>query len=389
MRYVSSRALSLTLLSCLALTSIQSLYAAEKQEVAGEVVSVKGMVFIRQDGRASSGAPRAAQPGDVLRANDLINTASNGSVKLLMKDKTIVDLGASALFKIDKYKHNGGSDREVEMNMVYGTLRGAVTQKVTGKGKFHLKTPTATMGVRGTEFVVKSEVKSLDEMKHAVTKPGTAMTPPPGSPESKPGAPKQEVAKTEITVLQGKVEVAQKPSELEKKANPGAAAPKAVALTAGTQLVTTSADAAKGDKMEAPKITKLDTTQLQQVSASAKVADNTFQNAVVIDTSADSGSQSGGSQGKGDRAGGPDGAGRGPAGKEGPGPMGGAGAATLAALSVALEAPAMAPQVSIGDIGIAGTFGAMNVPQMAAPIPQAAIGTSMGGMRRVKITILE
>ncbi len=213
------------------------------QNCAGEVVSVQGTVLIRQDDQDKSKNEKSIQlqAGNNVFAGDLINTGSNGSVKILLKDKTIVDLGPSSLFKVTQFKPKKGADREVDLDMMFGKVRIGVSKKITGTGKFNIKTKAATMGVRGTEFVVSSALDVSDSKEKS--------TPP----------------KTEVTVLQGKVDVAQI----------GAAQAAPSHLTAGTQLVTNS-----GGPPGA--MVKLNETQLTSVSSSSKVADNTFTKAVTI-----------------------------------------------------------------------------------------------------------
>lgn len=269
--------------------------AQPQANVAGEVVSVDGVVFIRQDGKQTSAALKPAKPGDKVTSGDIVNTSSNGRIKMLMKDKSIVDLGSSALFKVDHFAANAGSDRQLDVSMMYGTMRTAVTQKIDGKGRFKVRTPTATMGVRGTEFIVKSEIKSLDEVKHAIKNPDKPLpstasaaagaTTAPGDNQAgagKPSAPPS-VAKTEITVIQGQVDVAKPVSKDDKKEGRTLAnAPeKVVSLTAGMQL---SASGGKGQgETQLSKPVVLDAKQLQTIAQVAKFNDNTFKVAVAID----------------------------------------------------------------------------------------------------------
>src|SRR4051794_3578378 len=78
--------------------------AAEASATAGKVVSIDGKVLIRQDDGQSAAVD--LKPGDQVKEGDVINTSSNGKVKLLLEDKTILDLGPSALFKVQKFKSN-------------------------------------------------------------------------------------------------------------------------------------------------------------------------------------------------------------------------------------------------------------------------------------------
>lgn len=317
-------------------------------EVAGEVVSVEGTVFIRPDGKNSAIQPKSARPGDRVYAGYVVNTSSNGKIKLLMKDKSILDLGPSALFKVDHFKSNSGSDREMDVSMMYGTMRSAVTQKITGKGRFRVRTPTATMGVRGTEFVVKSDLAALSDIRKAVS--GKPAQPAPGT-QGAAGAPS--AAKTEVTVLQGKVEMAKQDSpNLGSGKSASAAVSKgtgSVMLTSGMQVAST-----QGDKQLAKPVL-LDSSQLKSLSASAKVQDNTFTRAIVIDAPSND-KQGSGQNGASGREGG---FGRAPSSSGGFGSDGmesAAGEATREALASAIAVP-FGPPVPVGDAGFAGTFG--------------------------------
>src|SRR4051794_2287912 len=110
MWYVSARrkAILVVILSFISLyPGVRPCRASEgpdkSKTVAGEVVSVDGIVFTRNDGKGQGGKARTVQPGDYVYAEDVINTSSNGRIKILLKDKSIVDLGPSALFKVDHF----------------------------------------------------------------------------------------------------------------------------------------------------------------------------------------------------------------------------------------------------------------------------------------------
>jgi hypothetical protein len=239
---------------------------ANAKEIAGEIVSVSGLVFIRPESAKGNlpNSPPRAKPGDVVYSGDVINTSSNGAVKVLMRDKSIVDIGASTLFKMDEYIHNKGSDRKAKLDLMFGKMRVSVTKKIEGQGKFQVKTKGATMGVRGTEFIVKEDLPDrLSKQDRSV----------PSEPSEKP--------KTEITVVQGKVEVTAAPvPQPEKKNGEPAKVPetKTVNLTAGTQLTT---GAGVSSASIAP--VKVSETQLQALKVETKIVDNTFAKAVTID----------------------------------------------------------------------------------------------------------
>lgn len=334
----------------LALVSSSLLIAAPAlaaEEAAGEIASVQGIAFVRPDGRQASGALKPAKPGDPVHAGDVINTSSTGKIKLILKDKSIVDVGPSALFKIDGFKKNGGEDRQVDTTMMYGTVRAAVTQKIKGAGRFNIRTSTATMGVRGTDFAVNAgsaENVGPKTMEFLSTAPVGKSVPASVAAADdkiaeKEGKPKPSAqAKASITVFDGKVAVMQK-EEGGRKPGSAAAAAKGdgVMLTAGTRL---SLDAPKGDA-KAAKVENVPKAELASMRSSTIVKDNTFSNAVTIDMkSATGGGESG------------------------------MGAATMKEVATAMAA-VEPPKVSVSDMGVPGTFTVNQVFTTITNTPQA------------------
>lgn len=252
MWYVGEKIMMQGVVGASALFGLLIIPQAMSAEIAGEIVSVDGTVFVRPDAKIASSSLNPAQPGDPVHEGDVINSASDGKVKILMKDHTIVDLGPSALLKVDEFKRNQGANREVTMNMSYGSVRAAVAQKLAGKGRFKLRTPSAVMGVRGTEFIVNSPQPA--DLKTANTTP------------------------TQVTVVQGRVDV--EPQQATPQGAPAAAQQTPIALTAGTQLTTQPTEAV------AVQPVAVAPSQMTQIKDAAVVKDNTFHKAVAIDPQA-------------------------------------------------------------------------------------------------------
>ena len=300
---------------------------------AGEVVTVHGTVLVRQDNDdpkadAKTKAPIVLKAGNNLYPGDVVNTASDGAVKILLKDKTIIDLGGSALFKVAQFKPNDGANRQVELDMMFGKMRVAVPKKVEGEGKFQIKTRAATMGVRGTEFVVSTALETSNENEKT--------TPP----------------QTSVVVLQGKVDVA-------KPGDASAAVP--THLTAGNQLTA---------QVGAPPsaMVKLNETQLNTVSASSKVTDNTFSRAVTIEAApaqkaASPNAVANNSSSSSTRAPAEAGSGAGSTVAAGAAPL--AGSLQSAMATIAAEVPTVA--VSFSELGVPG---APSVVNATGPVTQ-------------------
>ena len=76
---------------------------------------------------------------------------------------------------VQQFEPGKGPDRKVDLTMMYGTARTAVTQPVHPKnGKFYFRTKTATMGVRGTMFVVSATIGESTSNASAATSSANA-----------------------------------------------------------------------------------------------------------------------------------------------------------------------------------------------------------------------
>lgn len=89
----------------------------------------------------------------VIKSGDVIKTAEGSSVKIIMKDKTVLDLNENTSFKFDKYTYNEDAPEESKssFSLFKGTFRyisGLIAKKDPKKVKF--SAGTATIGIRGT-----------------------------------------------------------------------------------------------------------------------------------------------------------------------------------------------------------------------------------------------
>ena len=329
-------------------------------DASGKVVSISGRVLSRND-RDKTPHMTFMKTGDIIAPGSIINTDSTSSVKLLMSDKTILDLGPSTLFKISEYKLNGGSDREVGLQMDYGKIRASVNTPVGAKGKFTVKTRTASMGVRGTEFSVVAD-SSAPPPPASSNKPGNGSGP--GSGKSPGGGTVN--APTAITVFHGTVAVQQ----VTASGSPlkGAKAPAAIPVTAGQQLTTHAVaplsqggvQLASANFSAAPTVVTLSPTQLSTARSESVVADNTFKASITIESSNSNGnssSSSGGNSSGNKENGGSNGGG------------GGGNSGNTRALAEAAAIISTAPAIEIPtNIPTAGVPNA-NIPVAVAPPP--------------------
>ena len=94
-----------------------------------------------------------AESGTPIFQDDVINSADNSRVQILLKDQTAINLGANASLTIDAFVYSDEAE-----NVAVKVSKGAfkfISGKVATKNpeKVTVETPVATIGVRGTEFV--------------------------------------------------------------------------------------------------------------------------------------------------------------------------------------------------------------------------------------------
>lgn len=126
--------------------------AAEASLSAGIVDSIRGDVVL-----VNAGDTLAVTEKMHFRAGDTIKTGRDSSVGLIFKDDTVVSLGPNSEIAVEEFLFN---PRAQELSFVTRMLHGTFSF-VTGQigklapKKVRIETPNATLGVRGTRFLVK------------------------------------------------------------------------------------------------------------------------------------------------------------------------------------------------------------------------------------------
>lgn len=117
---------------------------------AGRVQYVQGEVQVA----AADGQVRGIRKGDSIHEGDTVTTGTDGWVQLRMKDDAQISLRPDSVFKIEAYRYVGkedGSERGI-LGLVKGgfrTLTGWIGK--TNRHNYTVRTPTATIGIRGTD----------------------------------------------------------------------------------------------------------------------------------------------------------------------------------------------------------------------------------------------
>lgn len=131
--------------------SVTSVKVGTVEDVSGKVWSVSGK------------KKTALEKGKEVFQSDRIETGPASKVTLEFVDKNTVVVTENSVLELSQFNFDEDiSKRNTLLNLMKGKVRSSVKQKYTGKEQsfFHVKTPAAVAGVRGTDFVV-----SLDDSK--------------------------------------------------------------------------------------------------------------------------------------------------------------------------------------------------------------------------------
>lgn len=98
---------------------------------------------------------KAAKVGDPVPAGASIQTGGGSRAEVRFDDGHLIALGAGTQFQLRQYAYNKAEPAKdsIILNLLVGTLR-SITGALGARnpGKFSLSTPTATAGIRGTDF---------------------------------------------------------------------------------------------------------------------------------------------------------------------------------------------------------------------------------------------
>ena len=131
---------------------VTAIPAASQNQIA-QVKTVSGQVKIERGSGQTS--PKA---GDPLFEKDTIVTGADGSIGITFIDNTVMSAGPSSeisleQFKFDSSNFNGSMLTELRKGTL-SVVSGDIARSSPGAMK--VRTPAATLGVRGTRFVAEA-----------------------------------------------------------------------------------------------------------------------------------------------------------------------------------------------------------------------------------------
>ena len=130
--------------------------AMAQSDDVGVIKTTKGTAAIE---RAGQRIPTAV--GAKVRQGDTIVTGADGSVGVTFSDNSLLSVGPESSLSIDRFAFDSTTHKGAfETSLSRGTLA-AVSGKIAKQSPDAMKvrTPSAVLGVRGTEFVVRTGVQ--------------------------------------------------------------------------------------------------------------------------------------------------------------------------------------------------------------------------------------
>lgn len=129
------------------------LLAAPGRAEIGQIKVAKGQVTVERAGQALPG-----QIGLKLEAQDVVRTGADGSVGITMRDDSLLSAGPNSIVALERFDFDSTTNQgRFDTRLDKGTL--AVQSGRIAKQSpqaMTVRTPTAQLGVRGTDFVVSA-----------------------------------------------------------------------------------------------------------------------------------------------------------------------------------------------------------------------------------------
>jgi hypothetical protein len=119
----------------------------------GQIKIVKGQVSIERAGQVMP-----ATVGLRLQGADVLTTGADGSVGITMSDNSLLSAGPNSVLSLDRFDFDSTTNQgQFDATLKKGSLAvisGRIAKQTPDAMK--VRTPSSTLGVRGTEFVVSA-----------------------------------------------------------------------------------------------------------------------------------------------------------------------------------------------------------------------------------------
>ena len=129
-------------------------FASAAQAQVGQIKTARGEVWVDRGGQTLPG-----RVGLMLETADTLRTGADGTVGVTMRDDSLVSAGPNSILSLARFEFDTVSSQgRFETQLRRGTLA-VVTGRIAKQSPaaVTVRTPTAVLGARGTEFVVAAD----------------------------------------------------------------------------------------------------------------------------------------------------------------------------------------------------------------------------------------
>jgi hypothetical protein len=127
-------------------------FCASAQEI-GQIKTARGEVTIVRQDRTLPGTIGAR-----LQTSDTVRTGADGSVGITMADDSLLSAGPNSVLSLDRFSFDPTTNRgRLDASLSKGTLA-VISGRIAKQSPeaMTVRTQSAILGVRGTEFVVRA-----------------------------------------------------------------------------------------------------------------------------------------------------------------------------------------------------------------------------------------
>jgi hypothetical protein len=150
---------------------IQSANDKSYTKKIGQITRLRGTVWVK---RKENSPKVKAVKNQWIHENSLVTSESRSFIQITLLDKSKLNVGPNSSLKVTSIEKDVGESSLIQV--IEGKIRSKVSEDLLqndGDHKLFIKTPTAAMGVRGTEFIVnynkKNSVTALVTLEGSVS----------------------------------------------------------------------------------------------------------------------------------------------------------------------------------------------------------------------------
>lgn len=129
---------------------------AEDREAIGSIRTINGPIYLKRDG-----VERTVSTAERLFEGDVLRTGPGGSAGVLLRDDTAISIGPDSNIAMENFTFAPAQNK---LGLVVRLFKGTMAF-LSGKiakispNSVKVETPVATVGIRGTYFLVQAEEK--------------------------------------------------------------------------------------------------------------------------------------------------------------------------------------------------------------------------------------